>query len=281
LRRRALREDRGMNTLPLLSHTAGGVLTLTLNRPAARNALSPELLCRLADALQDFAANDSLRVAVLTGAGELAFCAGGDLGLTLPLLTGARPPADAWDARVLNDPLVMAASGLRDWPLAKPVVAAVNGVCLAAGAELLLGTDIRITAEHASFGWPEVRRAVLPFAGSMARLPRQVGHAAAMQLLLTGQPISAAEALRIGLVNEVLPAAEVLPRAQALARQIASNGPLAVQAVKRTVLACSGQLLDAAFHIEDVAWAAVAASADAQEGPRAFIEKRAPVWRGR
>jgi enoyl-CoA hydratase len=152
---------------------------------------------------------------------------------------------------------------------------------VAAGAELLLGTDIRIAAEHARFGWPEVQRAVLPFAGSMARLPRQVGHAAAMQLLLTGQAISAAEALRIGLVNEVLPATEVLPRAQAIARQIASNGPLAVQAVKRTVLACSGQPLDVAFQIEDAAWAAVAASEDAQEGPRAFMAKRPPVWRGR
>ncbi len=270
-----------MNALPLLTEAEGGVLTLTLNRPAARNALTPELLCRLADALQAYAADDSLRVAVLTGAGDLAFCAGGDLGLTLPLLTGARPPADAWDERVLNDPLVMAASGLRGWPLHKPVVAALNGACMAAGAELLLGTDIRIAAEHARFGWPEVQRAVLPFAGSMARLPRQIGHAAAMQLLLTGLPISAAEALRIGLVNEVLPAADVLPRALAIARQMASNGPLAVQAVKRTVLACSGQPLDVAFQIEDGAWAAVAASEDAQEGPRAFIEKRAPVWRGR
>lgn len=269
-----------MTTLPLLYAKDGAVATLTFNRPEARNALTPEMLCRLADALQDFAADPALRVAILTGAGDQAFCAGGDLGLTLPLLTGARAPADEWDRRLLNDPVVAAASSLRDHPLHKPVIAAINGTCRAAGAELMLATDIRVAAEHATFGWPEVQRAVLPFAGSMVRLPRQVAYCHAMELLLVGDAISAQDAQRMGLINHVLPAAEVLPRAQELARKIAHNGPLAVQAVKRTVMATSGLGLSAAYAVEDQAWQQVSASRDAQEGPRAFIEKRLPHYRG-
>jgi enoyl-CoA hydratase len=269
-----------MTTLPLLYAKEGPVATITFNRPEARNALTPEMLCRLADALQDFAADPALRVAILTGAGDQAFCAGGDLGLTLPLLTGARAPADAWDRRLLHDPVVAAASSLRDHPLHKPVIAAINGACRAAGAELMLATDIRVAAEHASFGWPEVQRAVLPFAGSMVRLPRQISHCQAMALLLTGDPITAVEAQRMGLINHVVPAADVLPKARQLAGKIAHNGPLAVQAVKRTVLATSGLGLPQAYVVEDEAWKQVRASQDAQEGPRAFIEKRAPQYRG-
>ena len=262
-------------------HRDGAVLTLTLDAPARRNALTPEMLCRLADAVIDFAADPALRVAVITGAGSQAFCAGGDLQRTLPLMTGDRLAEDDWDRRLLADPLVMAASGLRDYPLDKPVIAAINGHCLAAGFELMLGTDIRIAADHARFGLPEVQRALLPFAGSMARLPRQVPQALALELMLTGDPIDAATALRIGLVNRVLPAAEVLPAAQALARRIAANGPLAVQAVKRTVREASGQPLAAAFALENEAKRQIMATEDAREGPRAFMEKRPAVYKGR
>ena len=151
---------------PLLYEKQEGIAYITLNRPEARNALSPELVCRLADAFVDYAADDSLRAAIVTGAGDKAFCAGGDLASMLPLLTGAREPKDEWDRRVLTEPVVMAASGLRDFDLFKPVIAAMNGFCLAAGAELLLGTDVRIAAEHATFGFPEAKRGLIPFAGS-------------------------------------------------------------------------------------------------------------------
>jgi len=258
----------------------GPVATITLNRPAARNALTPEMLCRLADAFIDFRNDDGLRVAILTGAGDLAFCAGGDLARTLPLMTGARPVEDDWDRRVLEEPGVMAASSLRGFALDKPVIAAVNGACLAAGFEILLGTDIRIAADHASFGLPEVQRALIPFAGSLARLPRQIAQAHAMEILLTGRPVSAERALQIGLVNQVLPAAEVMPRALELARQIAGNGPLAVQRVKHTVFAASGQPLAAGFAMEDESKRIVLASLDAREGPLAFMEKRAPRFTG-
>jgi enoyl-CoA hydratase len=266
---------------PVRAEVQGAVLIITLDAPARRNALTPEMLCRLADAIQAFAADDTLRVAVLTGAGPLAFCAGGDLVRTLPLLTGARAAEDDWDRRLLDDPAVLAASGLRDFPLDKPVIAAVNGACMAAGFELLLGTDLRFAAAHAVFGLPEAQRALLPFAGAMARLARQVPQALAMQLLLTGEPIGADEAWRIGLVNAVLPAAQVLPAALAAAARIARNGPLAVRAIKRTVLAASGRPLEQAWALEDEARRLVLASADAREGPRAFIDKRAPRYEGR
>jgi len=260
---------------------AGAIAVLTLDRPAARNALTPRMLCELADAFMDFRDDAGLRVAVLTGAGDAAFCAGGDLGRTLPLLTGARAPEDAFDRRLLDDPGVLAASSLRDAPLSKPVIAAVNGACLAAGFELLLGTDIRVAAAHASFGLPEVTRALIPFAGALTRLPRQIPHAQAMELLLTGWPMDAHAAQRCGLVNRVLPAAEVMPHALELARRIAANGPLAVQSVKRTVTDASGLPLPEGYRLEDRARDAVFRSEDAREGPRAFMDKRTPRYVGR
>lgn len=267
--------------LPVLYEKRDHVAIITLNRPQARNALTPEMLCRLADAFADFATDDALRAAVITGNGDKAFCAGGDLGLTLPLLSGARRAEDEWDRRVLEDPLVMPASGLRNFPLWKPVIAAINGPCLAAGCELVLGTDIRVAAEHAAFGLPEVTRALLPFAGSMARLPRQIPHAVAMEMMLTGEAIDAREAYRIGLVNRVLPAEEVLSEAVAIAQRVAANGPVAVQRVKQTVLEASGEPLEQAYRLEDESRRIVFATEDAKEGPRAFMEKRAPRYTGK
>jgi enoyl-CoA hydratase len=273
--------DETLMGTPLLYEKIEGVAYITLNRPERRNALTPELVCRLADAIQDYAADDSLRAAIITGAGDKAFCAGGDLGTMIPLLTGARLPGDEWDRRVLNDPVVMAASSLRDYPLYKPVIAAINGSCLAGGAELILGTDIRVAAEHATFGFPEAKRAVIPFAGSMVRLPRQIAFSKAMEMMLIGDPIGAQEAYRIGLVNHVVPAAEVLPKAEAIARRIAENGPLAVQRIKETVVRGSGLTLQEGYVIEDESRRIVLASEDAKEGPRAFIEKRPPRYSGR
>lgn len=266
---------------PILVQPHGHVLLVTLNAPQRRNALTPEMLCRLADAFVQFSEDPALRVAVVTGAGDQAFCAGGDLASTLPLMTGDRAVSDEWDRRLLADPLVLAASGLRDFQLHKPVVAAINGVCMAAGFEMMLGTDVRVASASARFALPEVQRGLLPFAGSMARLPRQIPHAVAMRLLLTGDAIDAQEALRVGLVSEVHPDAEVLSVAMTIAERIARNGPLAVQAVKRTVIEASGQLLEDAYALENQAKREIFASQDAREGPRAFVEKRAPRYKGR
>ncbi|MAO49960.1 MAG: enoyl-CoA hydratase [Pusillimonas sp.] len=265
----------------LITDVANGVLTITLNRPEARNALSPELLCRLVDAFDAFEADASLQVAILTGAGTQAFCSGGDLGTTLPLFSGARRPADEWDQRLLNDPRVRSVAPLREDPLCKPVIAAVNGVCVAAGAEILLGTDIRIATPQAVFGWPEVKHALIPFAGTLARLPRQVSWCQAMDLLLTGEMIGAEKALQLGLINEVVASEQLLERATQIARRVASNGPLAVREIKRVAREAQDQPLADAYALEDASYKAIMGSEDAQEGPRAFMEKRKPVFRGR
>ena len=268
-------------TLPLLYVKEGAIAKVIFNRPASRNALTPEMLCRFADAVVDFSNDENLRVMIITGTGHQAFCAGGDLATTLPLLSGARPAENEWDQRVLNDPLVMAASSLRDYPLYKPVIAAINGACLAAGCEIMLGTDIRIAAEHATFGLPEVKRAVIPFAGSMVRLPRQISYCHAMEMLLVGDANSAHDAQRMGLINSIVPASDVMAKAEALALKIAANGPLAVQRVKQTVLQASGASLDEGYRFEDESKQIVLASEDAQEGPKAFMEKRPPQYLGR
>ena len=265
---------------PLVYSKDGPVALVTLNRPASRNALTPEMICRFADAVIDFAQDDALRVMVLTAEGEHAFCAGGDLARTIPLMTGARQPEDEWDHRLLNEPVVWSASSLRDFPLHKPVIAAINGACFAAGFEIMLGTDIRIVAEHAQFCLPEVKRGLVPFAGSMVRLPRQIPYALAMQILLTGDPITAADALSYGLINEVRAAADVLPRAMQLAYRIAENGPVAVQRLKQTVAESSGRPLDVGFELENQTKDIVMATDDAKEGPRAFMEKRPARYLG-
>lgn len=268
-------------TLPITFQCRGPIAIITLNAPQTRNALTPEMLCRLCDAVKAFADDPALRVAILTGSGERAFCAGGDLARTIPLMSGARAPEDEWDYRLLSDSEVLAASGLRDYVLHKPVIAAINGACMAAGFELMLGTDLRIAADHAVFALPEVKRAVIPFAGSMARLPRQIAYCHAMEIMLTGDALAASEAYRIGLVNRVVPASQLMPEALSVAERIARNGPLAVQAVKRTVIESSGLPLHDAYRLEDESKQTVLSTEDAQEGPRAFLEKREPNYYGR
>lgn len=266
--------------LPLIYEKSDGVAVLTFNRPKARNAISPEVACRLADALADFADDPDLRVAILTGTGDKAFCSGGDLALTLPLMTGARAPENEWDHRLLSEPEVMARSAMRDFELNKPIIAAINGHCMAGGMETVLATDIRIAADHATFALPEVRRGLIPFAGALARLPRQIPHCLAMEMLLVGQPLTAKAAQAAGLINRVVPGAQVMETAWDIARQIAANGPFAVQEVKRTVLAASGRTLKEGYVLEDQAKARVMASEDAREGPLAFMEKRPARFKG-
>ena len=265
---------------PLLFERRGAVALITLNRPARRNALSPELVCRLADAFDTLATDPALRVAVLTGAGAQAFCSGGDLELTLPLLSGARTPQDDWDRRLLSGPETLARSTLKG-EIGKPVIAAINGTCLAGGFEMMLGTDIRLAADHATFGLPEAQRGLIPFAGALVRLPRQVPQALAMEWLLTGEAFDTEAARGAGLVNRVLPAADVLPAALDMADRIAANGPLAIAEIKKTTAFASGRPLDDGFVQEARSMATVMASEDAREGPAAFMERRPPRYRGR
>ena len=243
--------------------------------------MSPEVFCRLADAWQDYAADDALRVAIITGTGERAFTAGADLGTFIPLLSGDRQPEDAWDRRVLEDDTLSDLAILRGFPLYKPIIAAINGFCLGAGTELIQTTDLRIASEQASFGLTEVLRGFMPAGGSTVRLPRQIPLCKAMEILLVGEHMSAQEAYRIGLVNDIVAPGQVLPRAEELARKIAANGPVAVRKIKETVLQSLSLPLESGFQLEAENATQVLATEDAKEGPRAFMEKRKPRYIGR
>ena len=263
----------------LLVEKRDGLMILRMNRPRARNALSPQMLVKLSAAWCEFRDEDSLRVAILTGVGEEDFCAGGDLKLTMPLVTGARQPEDDWDRQLLVGTTFTDAI-LRGFELYKPVIAAVNGSALGGGTEMTNACDLRVASEHAVFGTPEARVGLLPGGGSISRLPRQVPYAKAMEMLLLGGSFSAREALEMGLVNYVVSSQDLLPKALELADRLARNGPLAVRKIKEGVLRTSGLPLEQALEIENEVSAAVMASNDAREGPRAFKEKRRPNFTG-
>jgi len=225
--------------------------------------------------------NDSeVRVAVLTAAGAEDFCCGGDLGRLIPLWTGARKPENAVEERLLADPSIPAKVLIRGEPLYKPVVAAINGRALGGGCELLQATDVRIASSTATFALPEPKVGIVPGGGSMVRLARQLPYAHAMRILMLGEPIDAQTALSWGLISEVVAPAELLARAEAVAARIAANAPLAVQAIKRTVLETHIAPWADAFRFEDTQSATVMMSQDAREGPRAFKERREPNFKG-
>ncbi len=265
----------------LLYEVREGVAYVTFNRPEVHNAWNPEVMVRLAEAWQAVNDDDSVRVAIVTGAGDKAFSVGADLARLIPLLTRARQPEDEWDQRALSDRSLTKYALMRGFPMYKPVIAAVNGFCLAGGSELLQATDIRIAADHATFGLSEAKRGLVPAGGSMVRLARQVPYCKAMEILLTGDRISAEEAHRIGFVNYVVPAADVMPMAEQFARTLADNGPIAVRKIKEAVIRTSGVPLDEAYKIEMECSRDVMSSQDAIEGPRAFMEKRKPQFTGR
>jgi enoyl-CoA hydratase len=246
----------------------GHVAVITINRPEAMNSLTLEMLEAIDEVSADFSADPEVWVAIITGAGEKAFCAGADLKEAIPSFAGG--------GAVLGNPDITKRQ-LSD--VYKPVIAAINGFCIAGGLELVLGTDLRIAAEHATFGLGEVRWGVIPAGGSHIRLPRQVPWAIAMELLLTGKPIDARRAYDVGLVNRVVPPADVMPAARELAETICRNGPLAVRTAKEIAVRSLG--LEEGFVLERAMGARVFSSEDAQEGPRAFAEKRTPNFTGR
>jgi enoyl-CoA hydratase len=257
------------------------VALVTLNRPEARNAVNPEVVVRLAEAWEEVSRDDAVRVAVITGAGDRAFCSGADLKRLIPLMTGARQPDDEWDEALRKDATLASRALLREYDPGKPVIAAVNGFAIAGGMEMLQGTDIRIASDDARFGLQEPKWGLFPIGGSTVRLPRQIPYALAMEILLTGELIDATRALEMGLVNRVVPKTEVLPTALAVADTIAANGPFAVAQIRRSVKACLGLPEAQALDLERKLGAPVFASEDAKEGPRAFGEKRRPDFKGR
>ena len=258
-----------------------GVAQVTLNRPAKMNALNPEMIVRLARCWDAVENDPSVRVAILADAGERTFCAGADLGRLTPLLTRARAAEDEWDEALLAEPKILNRAMLRRTDFTTPVIGALRGTIVAGGMELALACDLRVVAEDSTLGLAEVKRGLIPAAGGIARVSRQISWAAAAEILLVGDRISAADALRIGLVNRVVPGEQVLATAQALAQTMRQNSPLAMRKAKEAMVASSGRSLDEAFGVEDQCIKVVLRSEDAREGSRAFIEKRAPNFVGR
>ncbi len=243
------------------------IAVVTINRPEAMNAFTPDMLQAMDAAFADFNKDPDLWVAILTAAGDKSFSAGMDLKEAIPRMAGGDELGyEDHTKRPFSD-------------VFKPIIAAVNGYCIAGGLEFLQGTDLRIAVENATFGLGEVRWGIIPVGGSHIRLPRQIPWAVAMELLLTGRPITAKRAYDIGLVNEVVPADQLMPTALKWAETICKNGPLAVRTAKEIAVRALG--LESGFVLEKAIGARVFASEDAKEGPRAFAEKRPPRFTGR
>jgi len=255
----------------VLYEKRNGIAYVTINRPKALNALNTPTWKDLRTAFEDVRDDAAIRGAILTGAGEKAFIAGADITELATLAAFEAARASRFGQSVLD--LIE--------NLGKPVIAAVNGFALGGGCETAMACTLRIAVEHASFGQPEVKLGLLPGGGGTQRLPRLVGKGRALQLILSGEMIDAREAWRIGLVNEVVPAADLIARSEAILKQIASNAPIAVQlALEATNKGLEtsqdeGMLLEASY------FGLCAATEDKKEGTQAFLERRAPQFHGR
>jgi enoyl-CoA hydratase len=256
----------------------GPVLVVTLNRPEKKNAVNSEVMCRLYDAWVRLDQDDALRVAILTGRGD-TFCAGMDLAEIGKLRSGVSD--NEWIERVRKEPHVIYGAWLKTYRPTKPVILAAEGFARAGGTEILQGTDIRVAGASAKFGVTEVQRGLFPMAGSAVRLRRQIPYAIAAEMLLAGDDLPAQRAFELGLVNHVVPDGQALAKAKQIAERIAANGPLAVKALVATLRATETLPEEQAFEIEQQHGLKVMMSADASEGPRAFLEKRKPVFTGR
>ncbi|MCS5635662.1 MAG: enoyl-CoA hydratase-related protein [Myxococcota bacterium] len=243
------------------------VAVITIDRPEALNSLTADMLLGIEEAFKAFDDDPELWVGILTASGEKAFSSGLDLKEAAPMLTGGDQLGfEDWTKRQFSD-------------VFKPIICAVNGFCIAGGMEMMLGTDLRIAAEHATFGLGEVKWGLVPLGGTHVRLPRQIPWAMAMQLLLTGKSIDAQRAYEVGLVNAVVPADQLLETALDWAQKMCRNGPLAMQTAKE--IAVRSLELEGGFVLEKALGQKVLSSEDAKEGPRAFAEKRPAEFKGR
>ena len=246
------------------------IAILSLNRPEKLNAISRAMLRQLTEIFKTFADEKSLRAIILTGAGEKAFSAGTDLSELIDVpAEQAREVADGGQ-RLCND-----VENCR-----VPVIAAINGIAAGAGCELALASHLRIASPNASFSLPEIKLGIIPGYGGTQRLAREVGHGRAFEIMLTARTIQSEEALRVGLINRIAPAANLLPEAIHLAREIAGLAPLAISACLQAVTKGSELTLHEGLALEADLFASLFATQDMREGTRAFLEKRKPVFKG-
>ncbi len=244
---------------------------ITINRPEALNACDEPTYDGLAAVWQDFRDNDDAWIAIVTGMGDRAFCAGSDIKQNF---TGERHP----DAPFEHSAKGTLMRGLDIW---KPIIAAINGHCNGGGLEMALACDIRVAAEHAEFGLGEVKIGLLPGGGGTQRLPRAISLCNALWLLYTGERIDAEEAYRIGLVNRVVPLTELMATAEAMAEKILEAGPIAVRAIKEAAIRGLSMPLKDGLQVEQELFGMLQTTEDSREGTRAFAEKRKPDWRAR
>jgi enoyl-CoA hydratase len=245
----------------------GPVVVVVMNRPEAKNSLSPAMLVGMADAWEAIDADDEVRCAILTGAG-------GDFSTGMDLKSFASGGENPYQERFAQDPDLHWKALLRHYHLRKPLVAAVEGYAVAGGTEILLATDIRVASRTARFGVFEARRSLFPLGGSTVRLARQIPYTVAMDMLLTARAVTAEEALRVGLIGYVVPDGKALEEALRIASIICDNGPLAVEAIKQSVRETEGMSEEEGLARElEIGWP-VFATSDAEEGQRAFAEKR-------
>ncbi len=244
---------------------------ITINRPQAYNACDQPTYDRLSEIWQDFRDNDEAWVAILTGAGEKAFCAGSDIKLNFSFMPH---PSEAFEPETQQSIM----RGLETW---KPIIAAVNGHCNGGGMEMALACDIRVASENAQFGLGEVKLGLLPGGGGTQRLPRAIPLCHALWMLYTGERIDAQEAYRIGLVNKVVPLPELVTTAEDMARKILAAGPLAVRAIKQAAIKGLSMPLQDGLRLESQLFRLLRITEDSVEGTRAFAEKRPPQWKAR
>lgn len=263
--------------MPIIYEKKDKIAIITINRPEAMNAIDPETSEELGKAWTDFRDDPNLWVAILTGAGEKAFSAGADLKKMIPFLGKLSP----FERKEREDKFPGFGGITRNLNIWKPIIAAINGFCLAGGLEMAISCDLRIAAEHATFGLLEVSRGIIPGAGGTQRLPRMIPITKAMEIILMAQRIDAQEALRLGLVNRVVPAPEVMPTALKMAEAILQNGPLAVRAAKEAIIRGLSLPLEEGLRLESVLQSYLLKTEDAIEGPKAFAEKRKPNFKAR
>jgi enoyl-CoA hydratase len=261
--------------MPIHYDVRDHIATIVIDRPEARNALDPEHFALMADTWRRFRDEDDAWVAVITGKDD-AFCAGADLKSQSNSQADGQPTRSPEE--VGKDVFV---SLLRDFDLFKPIIAAVNGVCAGGGMEMLGGIDIRVASTTARFGVPEPRRGLMAAGGTTSRLPRQIPFPFAMEFLLTGKLFDADQAFAMGLLNKVVPPDQLMDAAMEYATTIAANAPIAVRATKQSAIQGWSTTLKEAYVNEMALIGPLLQTEDSKEGPRAFAEKRPPVWKGR